>query len=157
MLRPAIITSDTANDLSPLPMRSAWVISGSPKTRAKVLGGTIDKAAHIMAWDCTPGVFNWHYVEEDEIAYILEGEVFITGSDGVESRLGPGDVALFPAGTCCRWRVTAPVKKIAILHKRLPRVLSLGVRAWYRFLRAIGLGQPSGMQSAGASAGSSES
>jgi hypothetical protein len=102
-----------------------------------------------MAWDCSPGIFNWHYVEDDEVVYILEGEVFISGPDGTEWRLGPGDMALFPAGSSCKWRVTKPVKKIAILHKRLPWFVGLGVRAWHRFLRTLGF---SGRHRSGASA-----
>jgi hypothetical protein len=46
-------------------------------------------------------------------------------------------MALFPAGTSCRWRVTKRVQKIAILHKRLPWPVSFAVRAWNRFLRAV--------------------
>jgi len=86
-----------------------------------------------MAWDCTPGLFNWHYQEEDEVVYIVSGEVFIGTGTGPEQRLGPGDVALFPAGSSCTWRVTQPVRKFAVLRKDVPRVFSLGLRAWHKF------------------------
>jgi uncharacterized cupin superfamily protein len=137
MFEPAIIKSTVGDDLASSPIDPAWVISGSPQARTRLLAGTGDKAAHVLEWDCTPGVFNWYYAEEDEIGYILEGEAFISRHGGAESRLGPGDVVVFSAGTSCRWRVTKSVRKIAVLHKRLPRFLSLGVRAWHRFLRTL--------------------
>jgi mannose-6-phosphate isomerase-like protein (cupin superfamily) len=99
---------------------------------------TVDRTSRIMAWDCTPGVFHWHYKEEDEVIYIVSGEVFISAGDTPERRLGPGDMALFPAGTSCTWRVTERVHKVAVLRKHVPRWICLGVRIWHRVLRTIG-------------------
>ena len=55
-----------------------------------------------------------------------EGEVRITGSDGTQQLLGPGDTAHFPAGSSLVWEVPSYVKKLAIHRaaKTLPdRVL----------------------------------
>ncbi len=144
MLQPVIISADKSADLEPSPIVADWILEGEPAARAKVLAMTQDKTARIMSWDCTPGVFNWHYDEEDEVIYIISGEVFISTGDGRESRLGPGDVALFPAGSSCTWRVTKPVRKVAFLRKRMPPLVSLGVRAWRKLLRTVGYGGISG-------------
>jgi len=96
-----------------------------------------DKTSRTMVWECTPGVFDWHY-DEDEVVYIIAGEVFITSRDGAERRLGEGDMAHFPAGSACRWRITQPVRKIAVLRKNMPKLFSLGVRAWHKLRRAGG-------------------
>ncbi|MCR9127016.1 MAG: cupin domain-containing protein [Rhodobacteraceae bacterium] len=54
----------------------------------------------------TPEPFPWH-----EFAQVLEGEVFLTGADGVEHRFGPGEVFFIPAGTITAWRVPQYLRK----------------------------------------------
>ena len=49
-----------------------------------------------MAWSCSAGRFNWHYTV-DETVHIISGEVFVTDHKGETHRLGPGDMAFFPA------------------------------------------------------------
>src|SRR5215472_4950711 len=91
-----------------------------------------------MAWECTAGEFHWHYVE-DETVVVIAGEAFVTNGAGAESRLAEGRVAFFPGGSSSRWRVTRPIKKVAVLRKDLPPALGLGVRAWHKLLRVSGL------------------
>ena len=52
---------------------------------------------------------------------------------------GPGDVVFFPAGTSCTWSVPTYIKKVAFLRHTMPRPLGLGVLAWNRLLRIVGL------------------
>jgi uncharacterized cupin superfamily protein len=41
---------------------------------------------------------------------VIAGEVFISAEEREEGRLGQGDMALFPAGSSCVWRVNDQVK-----------------------------------------------
>ena len=70
-------------------------------------------------WSCTPGRFAWHYAV-DEILQIIAGEVFVTDEMGRIHRLGPGDVAYFPAGSCTVWQVTEEVRKVAVCRHSMP-------------------------------------
>jgi uncharacterized protein len=135
----AIAVAATAQvDLDPSPITPGWILDGTPEARAKLLAKSQDKTSYIMAWECTPGRFNWHYTE-DEVVCIICGEVFISDADGPERRLGQGDMAFFPAGSSCTWRVTECVRKVAVLRKDMPPLFGLGLRAWHRLLRAAGV------------------
>jgi hypothetical protein len=83
-------------------------------------------------------VFEWVY-GEDEIVYIISGKVFIFTSDGIERCLAAGDVAFFPGGSSCIWRVTETVRKVAIVRKDLPQLIGVGIRAWHKVLRVVGI------------------
>ena len=56
-----------------------------------------------------------HY-SVDETVHIISGEVFVTDDGGAERRLGPGDMAFFPAGSASTWRVPSEVRKIGRAH-----------------------------------------
>ncbi len=47
-----------------------------------------------------------------EIAYILEGEVEVTGDDGEVVHAGPGDILITPKGSKGFWKNLTPVKKV---------------------------------------------
>src|SRR5664279_2864182 len=107
-----IVVADAASaSLSPSPITPAWILQGAPVARARPLAKSRDKTANIVVWECTPGLFNWHYAE-DETVFVISGEVFITTANGAERRLGQGDMAFFPAGSSCAWRVTQCVRKV---------------------------------------------
>jgi uncharacterized cupin superfamily protein len=127
-----------SNDLEPAPISSNWILAGSPQARSKILAKSNDRTAVIMVWECSAGRFNWYY-GEDETVVVVSGEVFITTEKSGERRLGQGDVAFFPAGTSCTWRITDHIKKVAILRKDLPPLLGIGVRAWNKLLRIAGV------------------
>jgi uncharacterized cupin superfamily protein len=133
-----VVVAAASVDLDPVPIIPDWILSGDPQSRVKMLVKTKDRTSRIIAWDCTPGTFNWKYVE-DEMVCVLSGEVFISTADGVERRLGTGDMAFFPAGSSCTWRVTERVRKVAFLRKDMPRVLGMAVRAWHILLRELGI------------------
>jgi len=133
-----VITSAALATLQPAPITPGWVLDGAPDACNSVLAVSQDKTARLLAWECTPGLFNWNYTE-DETVCILFGEVFITNNDEAERRLGTGDVAFFPAGSSCTWRVTETVRKVAFLRKDLPPLLGLGIRAWHKLLQKAGI------------------
>ena len=130
-----IAATTTAVSLQSAPISPDWILSGSPEARSTLLAKSEDRTSYTMVWECSPGSFRWQYIE-DETIVILEGEVFISVGRTGERQLRPGDVAFFPAGSSCVWRVTKRVKKVAVLRKALPFPLGLAVRAWYKILRA---------------------
>jgi uncharacterized protein len=95
-------------------------------------------ASSITVWECTAGRFNWNY-SEDETVVVISGGAFITTEKDKERRLSQGDMGFFPAGSSRTWRINDRVKKVAVLRKDLPSLLGIGVRAWHKFLRIIGL------------------
>jgi len=150
MSQSIVIAAAATADLDPAPITPGWILSGAPDARAKLLAISQDKTSSIVAWECTPGLFNWHYAEDESVC-IISGEVYITSGDGAERRLGQGDMAFFPAGSSCTWRVTERIRKVAFLRKDMPHLLGFGVRAWHKLLRTAGIrGQ---MQLTAASAG----
>ncbi len=134
----ALASAAAMADLKPSPISTDWIISGTPAARAKLLAKSYDGTSYVMVWECSAGRFKWHYLE-DETVTITSGEVFITTNNGEERRLGQGDMAFFPAGTSCEWRVDNRVRKVAVLRKSLGLPLGVGVRAWYKFLNIVGL------------------
>lgn len=131
----SIVISTLADvDLEPMPIEPSWIRSGNPEARWKVLTKSQDKMATKLVWQCTPGVFEWHY-DDDETIYVIEGEAFLTSSDGKERQFGAGDMVFFPAGSSCTWRITKTVRKFAILRRDLPSPVSLAIRAAGRLAR----------------------
>jgi hypothetical protein len=56
--------------------------------------------------------------------------VFFTDDTGDVRRLGPGDMAFFPAGSRSTWHVPNRVLKLAVCRHRMPRTLGYVLRAW---------------------------
>jgi hypothetical protein len=106
------------------------------------LARSADGTASVYAWSCTAGRFNWHYAL-DETLHIVSGEVFVTDEKGEVRRLGPGDMAFFPAGSRSIWQVTEEVRKLAVCRHTMPRPLGFASRAWNKFVNRI-TGFPTG-------------
>jgi len=128
----------TMADLQPSPICADWILSGKPEARSKLLARSHDGTSYAVVWECSAGRFEWHYIE-DETVTVVYGEVFISTGKGEERRLGQGDMAFFPAGSSCEWRVPDRVRKVAVMRKTLGYPLGFGVRAWYKFLSIAGL------------------
>ena len=109
--------------LTAAPIRPEWIIAGRPVARARPLTVSSDGTGSSFAWDCTAGSFHWFF-GGDELVHILEGEVHVE-SGLTQRRLGPGDVALFRAGTWARWHVPVYVRKLAVCQDALPAPVSL--------------------------------
>jgi uncharacterized protein len=127
--QPVVFAVPADVELQPAPIPPHWIIEGAPQARSKRLARSPDGAAAVLAWSCSPGRFNWHYAV-DEILHIISGEVFVTDEKGESRRLGPGDVAYFPAGSRSTWHVTKEVRKLAICRHGMPRPLGFALRAW---------------------------
>ena len=61
-------------------------------------------------WSKEVSEFPWYY-DKLETCYILEGEIEVTLDGGEIVRLGVNDLAVFPQGMQCNWRVIKPVRK----------------------------------------------
>ena len=115
-------------ELDPAPIRPEWVLEGQPIARCRHWSDSSDGTTSAMVWDCTAGRFRWFF-GGDEIIHIIEGEVIVSGDGVPERRLGPGDAALFRAGTWATWHVPNYVRKHAICRDSLPAYVTLSLRA----------------------------
>ncbi|HEY3327751.1 MAG TPA: cupin domain-containing protein [Novimethylophilus sp.] len=85
---------------------SRIVVEHSPDpSRLKELGVT-----SWPTWSKEISVFPWTYSDQ-EVAYILEGEVTVTPNGGEPVSFGKGDLVTFPAGMSCTWNVRKPLRK----------------------------------------------
>jgi uncharacterized protein len=123
-------------EMKPAPINPDWVIEGAPVARNFLLSQSLDKSATTLLWDCTTGVFNWHY-DIDETVFVLEGSVVVRDDNGVEHHLGPGDHALFRAGSHAVWRVENCVRKVAFCRNPLPAPVMFVVRAVRKLARIL--------------------
>ena len=116
-------------ELVPDPIRPNWIIEGKPEARSLRLAESADGSSSVMAWSCTAGRFRWCYAV-DETVHIISGEVFVTDESGATRRLGPGDMAFFPAGSRSTWTVPNEVRKLAVCRHSMPRPFGYMLRAW---------------------------
>lgn len=61
-------------------------------------------------WEKEVSEFPWPY-DEKETCYLLEGDVTVTPDGGQPVRFGKGDLAIFPDGMSCVWKVHKAVRK----------------------------------------------
>jgi uncharacterized cupin superfamily protein len=138
LLRSIVVASPATTELDPEGIPQEWILSGAPVARGKVLARSRDLTSSTVVWDCTEGKFQWHY-SQDETVYFLSGEAFLLLENGEERRFGAGDLGFFPAGTTCKWRVAGHCRKIAVLKETMWPPLGLGLKAWKKALRMVGL------------------
>lgn len=134
----ALIVTAASVELEPEPIPPDWIVSGAPVARCKKMVRSHDRTSHVVVWDCTPGSFKWHY-GMDEAIVVISGQAVMITEKGEERRFGPGDLGFFPAGTSCTWRITETLRKVGVLKENLGRPLGLGVKAWHKLLRVVGL------------------
>lgn len=126
---PVVISVPADAKLLAAPIPKDWVIDGDPQARRALLSRSADGAAVTVVWETTKGKFRW-YFNIDETVSVLDGEVFVTDEKNVEHRLGPGDVAYFPAGTWSVWRVPDHLRKIAFIRHGMAKPVAFLARAW---------------------------
>src|SRR5271163_1506123 len=145
MSQPVIFAAPADIELGPNPVNPDWIIEGKPQARAKRLAESADGTSAVVAWSCTPGRFEWHYAV-DETVHIISGEVLVTDENGKIHRLGPGDMAFFPAGSHSVWQVTKTVRKLAVCRHSMLRPFGFVLRAWNKiFHRLTGFPTGSGL------------
>ncbi|HUC51279.1 MAG TPA: cupin domain-containing protein [Xanthobacteraceae bacterium] len=129
MSRPILFARPADIELAADPIKPHWVLAGEPQARSQRLAESADGTSSVMAWSCSAGRFNWHYTV-DETVHIISGEVFVTDHNGQIQRLGPGDMAFFPAGSRSTWNVPVAVRKLAVCRHNLPRLFGIVLRVW---------------------------
>jgi hypothetical protein len=129
VLQPVIFASPAEVELAPDPMPAHWIVEGEPQVRTARLATSADGTSSVMVWSCTAGRFYWHYLV-DETLHLISGEVFVTDENNQVQRLGPGDMAFFPAGSRSLWHVPHEVRKLAVCRHRMPRACGYGLRLW---------------------------
>ena len=134
--RPILFAHPSDIELDAAPICPDWVIEGKPQARSRRLAESADGTSSVMAWSCTAGRFNWHYTV-DETVHIISGEVFVTDHDGQTKRLGPGDMAFFPAGSRSTWHVPVEVRKLAVCRHSMPRPFGTMLRAWNKLAHRL--------------------
>ncbi len=142
MSQPVVFAAPADIELGANPVNPDWIIEGKPQARAKRLAESADGTSSVMAWSCTPGRFEWYYAV-DETVHIISGEVFVTDENGKIHRLGPGDMAFFPAGSHSIWQVTKEVRKLAVCRHSMPRPFGFVLRAWNKVVHRL-TGFPTG-------------
>src|SRR5208282_4986567 len=136
MSRPVVFAAPADLELDLDPIRPDWVIEGNPQVRSKYLARSADGASSVMAWSCTAGRFIWCY-KVDEMLHVVSGEVFVTDENGAVRRLGPGDMAFFPAGARSVWHVPHEVRKLAMCRHKMPRPFGTLLRAWNHLIDRV--------------------
>jgi len=138
MPREIVIAKPTAFELSAeeMPISPNLVLSGTPISRIKSVVRSRDWTSHVVVWECTGGTFKWRY-RQDEVVVIVSGEVFITTEEGQERRLGPGDLAFFPAGSSSTWRVPERVRKVAVIRETMWWPLGLGLKVLKKLVNLL--------------------
>jgi uncharacterized cupin superfamily protein len=61
------------------------------------------------AWECDVSEFKWHY-DNDETCLVVKGQAVVDYAEG-SVVINIGDIAVFPKGLDCVWKVTSPIKK----------------------------------------------
>lgn len=61
-------------------------------------------------WSKEVSVFPWTFGEQ-EVAYILEGDVVVTPKGEAPVSFSTGDLVTFPAGMSCVWEVKKALRK----------------------------------------------
>jgi uncharacterized protein len=134
--RPILFARPSDIELAADPIRPHWVIDGEPQARSRRLAESADGTSSVMAWSCSAGRFNWHYTV-DETVHIVSGEVFVTDHKGQTQRLGPGDMAFFPAGSRSTWHVPVEVRKLAVCRHNMPKPFGVLLRAWNKLAHRL--------------------
>ena len=114
--------------LKPAPINPDWILGGNPvASNARMPSGS-DRDGATFVWECTPGIFNWHYASSETV-YVLAGSVVITQEGCGPREVRAGDVIAFPAGCSARWEITSTIRKVAFFSRTVPqpveRLLSL--------------------------------
>ena len=123
--------------LSSSPVRNEWIIEGEPEARSAVISTSADGQAFTVVWECSPGIFRWHY-DYDETIHFIEGSVTFDDGKGTTRTVGAGEVVYFPKGSSVIWNVHARVRKLAVCRKSLPAPVVATIRVLRRLKAAFG-------------------
>src|SRR5207247_6058214 len=75
MSKSIVMATAATADLVPAPIPAGWILQGAPAATKKQLVRSADLNSYILAWECTPGRFTWHY-SADETLGVHSGQAF---------------------------------------------------------------------------------
>jgi uncharacterized cupin superfamily protein len=108
----ALEAADAA--LTEYPLAPEQILAGAPRVSSLTLHESVDPATGRTVergvWQITPGVVA--DVEADELFVVLSGRATIEFADGPTLEVGPGSVAVLPAGAVTRWSVHETLRKV---------------------------------------------
>lgn len=81
----------------------AGLVSGTPVQRGHIYHEDSARGYLTGVWDCTAFTTKSEPYPDDELMILLEGELIIKTSDGVETALKAGDAFVIPKGLECQW------------------------------------------------------
>ena len=89
-------------------------------------------------WTCEVSSFEWTY-DDQEICFLLDGEVTVTPAGGEPVKFGTGDLVVFPAGMRCTWAVQNAVMKHYRFAAELWTYLQIRWKTFLKFLQLVSL------------------
>src|SRR5262249_28375300 len=111
--------------MTPAPIKREWIEGGDPKASLAILAYSNDRTTSTILWECTSGLFQWRYQNEETI-FFLDGEVLIS-IDGKPAQLyGAGDAIHFSRGAVATWEVKTFIRKVAFCRRAPPRFFVAG-------------------------------
>lgn len=101
-----------AIDLNHAPLDPTRTTSGDVTTAVAAVASEGDM--EVGVWEHSVGVST--DTEVEEVFVVIDGEGFVTCTDGGRIDLAPGVVGLLPHGAQTTWTITAPLRKVWITH-----------------------------------------
>ncbi len=93
------------------------IVAGNPAQLIWHCYDNKDKAFGAGIWEGEPGSHKVSYTEE-EVCYLLEGEVVIADEDGNQIVLMKGDMFAIPAGFSGVWTTIEKAKKLYVVYEK---------------------------------------
>ena len=108
--------ADVDVELSPYELPADSIIAGDPKARGHVVCRHESDGSRLVSgiYACSPGTVRARGSSTETI-HVLEGDVSIELSNGHCIDLGPGDVAVLPAGHEATWTFHSQFKEVFVL------------------------------------------
>ncbi len=93
------------------------IVAGNPAQLIWHCYDNKDKTFGAGIWEGEPGSHKVSYTEE-EVCYLLEGEVVIADEDGNQIVLMKGDMFAIPAGFSGVWTTIEKAKKLYVVYEK---------------------------------------
>jgi len=106
--------SERLDDLGPLEPPAGVPLEGPMRHRGYELWRSEDGVTEVGVWEVDPGLMRANFENEGEFVHVLSGEMICIPDEGAETRLGPGDSMVFPAGWQGRWRIESTMRKVYV-------------------------------------------
>lgn len=93
----------------------ATPLSGDIETWTNELFASANQSSSVGFWKAAVGRSLWFFEDYTEVIFVLSGRLVVTEESGEPVHLGPGDVAVFPAGWKGEWDVVEELQKLYVV------------------------------------------